>query len=55
MKPNKTIHQRPWCPMGFITHSGLLLSPSHVAHVCPYEEQEAARITTKIINRMMKP
>lgn len=55
MKPNKSINRRPWCKNGYVTDSGLLLSPEHVAKVCPDNQCAAAKETTAIITRMMKP
>lgn len=55
MKPNKSINRRRWCPHGYITDSGLLLSPSHVATASEFAVRLAAMETTAIITRMMKP
>ena len=50
---SKTLDQRPWCPGGYITTTGLLLSRQHVDKVCPQDQWRAAREATAIIYRML--
>lgn len=49
----RTLDQRPWCPGGFVTHSGLVLNAIHVEYVSPIEDWRAAREVTAIIYRML--
>lgn len=49
----KSIYERPWCPGGYVTVSGLVLSRAHVDKVCPQDQWRAAREATAIIYRML--
>lgn len=49
----KTVHEKPWCPGGYVTKSGLLLSREHVNKVCPQTQWRAAQEVTAIIKRIM--
>lgn len=53
MKPTQQLDQRAWRPGTWITESGIVLCPQHVAMVCTVAQNDAVRETQAAIKRMM--
>ena len=48
------MNSRAWRPGTWITVSGIVLCPKHVAMVCTVAQNDAVKATTAAIERMMK-
>jgi hypothetical protein len=55
MRTVQLLDQRAWRPGTWITVSGIVLCPQHVALVCTVAQNDAVRVTQQIIERMMRP
>lgn len=53
MKPS-ALDTRAWQPGTWITVSGIVLCPRHVAMVCTVAQNDAVTATTAAIKRMMQ-
>lgn len=53
MKPS-ALNTRAWQPGTWITVSGIVLCPQHVAKVCTVAQNDAVSVTTAAIKRMMR-
>lgn len=54
MKTTQLLDQRAWRPGTWITVSGIVLCPQHVAAVCTVAQNDAVRETTAALKRMMQ-
>jgi len=50
-----SLNSRAWQPGTWITISGIVLCPQHVAMVCTVAQNDAVAATTAAIKRMMRP